>query len=520
MATSERAKQKKLTKQKAKKAQVKKASAKKASNNLLNFVSDNMLSISKGPIRDCLMSEELFENGIGHMILSRRTITGDLAVATFLIDTFCLGVKDVLYSIMSPEDSRELISVIEDHEDLVSIGPPCFRKLIEDSIEYAKSNGISPHEDYKDASKIFGDIKAEDCSEVFEFGYEGKPLYVVGPNDSPQKQKKILNALTKAHGEGGFDYVHPGEMIDDDDMDDEDFIMPDRRGMEKFMARMTKLLNEQNFSSVEEANKFLQSYTHVDQLPEMENSSPLDKAQDLMYDAWGAKGNQRVKLAKQALAISEDCADAYVLLAEETAKDPKQAKDLYEKGVAAGERAIKAQFGEAIFEEDPDFFWNVMETRPYMRALEGLAISLWELEDHTKAIEIYQQMLKLNPNDNQGVRYVLASCLLKKERHEELEKLLEEYNEDASAEWAYSRALLAFRKEGDGKTSNSLLKAAIKSNRFVPDYLIGNKRMPTVPPAYMSHGDDSEAINYAVSGKTLWQDTPGAIEWLQTNIRK
>ena len=68
--------------------------------------------------------------------------------------------------------------------------------------------------------------------------------------------------------------------------------------------------------------------------------TPLSKAQDLMYQAFGSHDpKERVKLAKQALELSPDCADAYVLLAEHT-KSRKEALDLFEKGVAAGERAL------------------------------------------------------------------------------------------------------------------------------------------------------------------------------------
>lgn len=42
----------------------------------------------------------------------------------------------------------------------------------------------------------------------------------------------------------------------------------------------------------------------------------------------------------------------------------------------------------------------------------GLAAALWRLGRHQEAIGHYQAMLKLNPNDNQGIRYVLAGYLL------------------------------------------------------------------------------------------------------------
>ena len=71
--------------------------------------------------------------------------------------------------------------------------------------------------------------------------------------------------------------------------------------------------------------------------------TPLDKAQELMYQAFGTPDpEERVKLAKQAIDLSPDCADAYVLLAELT-KSRKEALDFFEKGVAAGERGARTQ---------------------------------------------------------------------------------------------------------------------------------------------------------------------------------
>ena len=68
----------------------------------------------------------------------------------------------------------------------------------------------------------------------------------------------------------------------------------------------------------------------------------LFQAQDLMYEAFDAQGARRVALAREALAISPDCADAYLLLAEETASSAEEAQELLTQGVAAGERALGA----------------------------------------------------------------------------------------------------------------------------------------------------------------------------------
>ena len=120
----------------------------------------------------------------------------------------------------------------------------------------------------------------------------------------------------------------------------------------------------------------------------------LFEAQDLMYDAFEeSDAGRRRALAVEALTISPDCADAYLLLAEETPLEIEQKLELLEAGVAAGERALGAE----TFVHDVGSFWLAFETRPYMRVRAALAETLWELERHDEAVGHMRELLRLNP---------------------------------------------------------------------------------------------------------------------------
>lgn len=242
--------------------------------------------------------------------------------------------------------------------------------------------------------------------------------------------------------------------------------------------------------------------------------TPLEEAQDLMYDAWDSSGKRRVELARKALTISADCADAYVLLAEETVRSLREAKDLYAQGVKAGERAI----GERAFKKDIGHFWGILETRPYMRARAGLAQCLWFLGERQEAIGHYTDMLRLNPNDNQGIRYLLLHCLLEEGADEAAKKLLDQYKGDASASWLYSRALWLFRRDGSSAKAKALLREALEYNPYVPPYILGRKKLPRQLPVYAGFGDENEAIDYAAEAFEVWRKTPGALEWLASSL--
>jgi hypothetical protein len=247
---------------------------------------------------------------------------------------------------------------------------------------------------------------------------------------------------------------------------------------------------------------------------EADQDTPLARAQDLMYRAFEEPDERsRVRLAKDALDVCPDCADAYVLLAEH-APSRKEALRLYQQGVAAGERAL----GPDAFQRDVGHFWGILETRPYMRARLGLAHALWTAGQRDEAVQHLQDMLRLNPGDNQGVRYTLAGFLLFLDRDDDLARLLQQYPEEGSAAWAYTRALLAFRQHGDTPEARRLLKQARKTNKHVPAYLLGEKFPPSELPAYYSPGDESEALEYIGSFLASWKSTPGAVSWLRENV--
>jgi tetratricopeptide (TPR) repeat protein len=245
-------------------------------------------------------------------------------------------------------------------------------------------------------------------------------------------------------------------------------------------------------------------------LPDMPQDDALEEAQEIAFEAMEARtAKRRIALARKALAISPLCADALVVLAREE-KDPAAALKLLREAAAAGEKAL----GPEIFEQDAGHFWGLLETRPYMRARHVLAMALREAGEDEEAIGHYRDMLRLNPNDNQGIRDLLMDALLERGRDDEAETLLKRYGKDSSAAWAWSRTLLAYRRHGDGATARKALARAMQNNPHVPPYLLGSKRMPKTPPAYDQPGAESEAVSYLEGGAQAWRAAPGALAWL------
>ena len=237
----------------------------------------------------------------------------------------------------------------------------------------------------------------------------------------------------------------------------------------------------------------------------------LDVAQNLVFDAWSAT-SRKVRKAKalEAIALTPLCADAFAILASLERTGSVAELEMWRKAIAAGEQSL----GAKAFREMEGEFWGWTETRPYMRARQGLGLALWRRGDLAEAAVEFTDMLRLNPNDNQGIRYILVTILLELGRHDDTTALLARYEED-SAVWAYSAALLAFQRLGEGAEARRKLDAALRANAHVPGYLLGTAAMPKSRSPFMGIGDHSEAQNYAENNASLWTSTPGAIDWLR-----
>lgn len=284
----------------------------------------------------------------------------------------------------------------------------------------------------------------------------------------------------------------------------------DEGALRNVMASLTSIFGGKDFMSDAELDALLDSKMASGEIPPSAALDPLDEAQSLIYEAWNSEGPQRVRLARRALETCPDCADAYVILAEEDASDKRQAMDLYRKGMEAGERALDP----ALFRKSAGHFWGIMETRPYMRARLGLAECLWEAGRKDEALAHLRYLLRLNPSDNQGVRYILAQVLLETGAEGELGDLLERFRSDASPQIRYSHALWMFRHEGRGGKADALLAEAIRSNHHVPAYLLKRRKPPKVAPMTAGAGSEEEAAAYAMGALESWHKTLGAAEWL------
>ncbi len=160
----------------------------------------------QSPIQHCLVTESLFETGIGTLILARGATPHHLTFGSFLLDVFCLGIKDVMFESLEGDEFAAYVEATDAGASLASIDPHHARKLLRDLAAWSQSIGFAPHRDFTTVERIFGDVSADESEVDFQFGRDGKPFYMPGPFESATLIRRRIEQLRKHLGEQGFEF--------------------------------------------------------------------------------------------------------------------------------------------------------------------------------------------------------------------------------------------------------------------------------------------------------------------------
>lgn len=212
--------QKRIAKQKAKRSEKRAALMRRESKD----PTIRLRGAARWPVVQALVRTELWEAGIGSLVIARQESPGRVVMGCFLVDVYCLGVKDAFWRAGSLEEFKELVRRMEETQAMGPIAPECLVKIIQGAVAYAQSYGFSPHTDYGHAARLLEGIDPAACPQEFTFGRDGKPLYIQGPHESTFQAMNIAERL----GELGGHYITrlSSREFDDEDLDedlDEDF---------------------------------------------------------------------------------------------------------------------------------------------------------------------------------------------------------------------------------------------------------------------------------------------------------
>lgn len=173
-------------------------------------------------------SDSLLSTGMGHVVVARFKSGGRVELGVFLLDTYCLGVKNAFFHACDEAELADLLDrFFSSSGELEEHSGAWGRKLVEGAAAYARRLGFAPHRHYKRAARVLGGIDPKACTDTFVFGQNGKPFFIAGPNDTPARCRLIISVLTKKVGADGFHFTMPANhdefaaFFDEDEDEDE-----------------------------------------------------------------------------------------------------------------------------------------------------------------------------------------------------------------------------------------------------------------------------------------------------------
>jgi len=186
------------------------------------------------------------------------------------------------------------------------------------------------------------------------------------------------------------------------------------------------------------------------------------------------------------------------------------------------EKAIKMAlaFFPPHFSMDKDqLAWGFEENRPFLRLYHAYGLQLMKRGDIEGACDVFENMLVLNPNDNQGIRALVVGCHLALKHPEEVLSVCRQFPDDAMEHLLYGRALALFQG-GEVKEAEDALDFAINCFPLIAKELVKAKhRKPKgTNDRYVTLGSSSQAFQYWSEHGQYWVETPGAIELVQGRL--
>lgn len=160
------------------------------------------------PVHKCFINAEWKRSGLANVFVSRQKPNGQLIVGVYIVDIFCIGIKDTFYRIdISEQEYEQLLdaySKINIASKMIPISAELAFNIVYGAAEYAEDIDLNPHKDFKTTVSILDDIEEVDYLEI-DFGREGKPTYILRSGD--KNSKKYYKLLLKNPGQGNFNFI-------------------------------------------------------------------------------------------------------------------------------------------------------------------------------------------------------------------------------------------------------------------------------------------------------------------------
>jgi len=214
------------------------------------------------------------------------------------------------------------------------------------------------------------------------------------------------------------------------------------------------------------------------------------------------KPEDLIRYAEEAVKADEDCIDAYILLGLHKAKNLREEKKYFLQAVRAGKRSLKGKY------KDVDYDYQVNRDFYAMTfAMGHLSRIYWLTGKLFESIELDYKILSLDREDYYQDRYKLTYKLQFGTMEESIHELMNDFKEENSLHWDYSKAFLNIMENKSEKETIKLLEKAMLANPFIPLAQLDYFDCFATMPAYENHPDFHkymELMNFYWLMKDVW----------------
>lgn len=186
------------------------------------------------------------------------------------------------------------------------------------------------------------------------------------------------------------------------------------------------------------------------------------------------------------------------------------------------ERAVATalNFFPAHFSMDRDRLdWGFIENRPFLRLYHSFGLQLMKRGGREEALAVFENLLTLNPNDNQGARASAVECLFVLKRPDEVLSLCRQYPGEMMEQLLYGRALALFQLD-KLREARKALDVAIKCYPLIAKELLKTKhRKPRgADERYVTLGSLAQAYLYWKQHGEYWVESDGALHFVRNRL--
>ena len=194
----------------------------------------------------------------------------------------------------------------------------------------------------------------------------------------------------------------------------------------------------------------------------------------------------------------------------------EEAFAIWKEVVRLGMDCLPAAF-EMGYDQLP---WLDIENRPFLRAYHGLGLEYLERGEVEIALGFFNNLLAMNPNDNQGARALVIECQFDEGRPDEVLAVCDRYADDGMEQVLYGRALAMFQL-GRLAEAEETLRSAIGWLPLVAKELVKSEHHPPeeMRKGYIIYGGADQAYMYWLDQGEYWENTPGALELVRRCLK-